>query len=77
MIKIIKQLNERQTIINYEKYYYLVSESKKESGVPLETLVFQCDENGHINDWIDVDGEVGVGIKEFLPKLLERGYVGQ
>ena len=75
MVKIVSQLNPRQVIVECSKKYYLVSESKPESKVPLETLVFQCNENGHVNDWVEVDGEVGTPIKEYLSKLLERGYV--
>ena len=75
MVKIVMQLNPRQFVVECKDKCYLVSESKPTSGVPLETLIFRSDENGHVNDWIEVDGEVGTPIKEYLPKLLERGYV--
>jgi hypothetical protein len=75
MIKFIKNLNERQSLINYNNRYFLVSESKPNSIVRTETLVFECDVNGKILDWTEVDGEIGVKIGDFLPRLLERGYL--
>lgn len=75
MVKFIMHLNERQAVVEYQNDFYLVSESKQESGVPLETLVFQCDENGHVSDWIEVDGEIGTPIKDFLPRLLKKGFI--
>jgi hypothetical protein len=75
MIKFIKNLNERQSLINYNNRYFLVSESKPNSIVRTETLVFECDANGKILDWTEVDGEIGVKIGDFLPRLLERGYL--
>ena len=50
MVKLVMHLNERQAVIEYQNDFYLVSESKADSGVPLETLVFQCDENGRVKD---------------------------
>ena len=75
MVKLVMHLNERQAVVEYQNDFYLVSESKADSGVPLETLVFQCDENGRVNDWIEVDGEVGTPMEDFLPSLLKRGYI--
>ena len=73
MLKLIKKINEYQAIIKDDAYnYYLVSESRLYAE---ETLVFPCDNNGYVSVWNEVDGEAGVGIDEFLPKLLERGYI--
>lgn len=73
MIEFVKELSPRQVLIRYYNDYYLVSESKPDSFVPLETLVFACDEDGEVSDWIEIDGEIGIGIKDFLPKLLKKG----
>ena len=75
MVKLVMHLNPRQAVVEYQNDFYLVSESRAESYIPLETLVFPCDENGHVSDWSEVDGELGLGIKDFLPKLLEKGYI--
>lgn len=73
MLKLIKKINEYQAIIKDDAYnYYLVSESRFYAK---ETLVFPSDDNGYVPSWIEVGGEAGVGIDEFLPKLLERGYI--
>lgn len=76
MIEFVKELNPRQALIRYCNDYYLVTESKPEFS-QLETLVFACDEDGHVNDWIEVDGEINVGIKDFLPKLLKKGKLAR
>ena len=75
MVKIVSQLNSRQYVVECKNKCYLVSESKPNSGVPLETLVFASDKNGSVSDWIEVDGEVGTSVNDYLSKLVERGYV--
>lgn len=73
MLKLMKKINEYQAIIKDDAYnYYLVSESRLYAK---ETLVFPCDDNGYVSQWSEVDGEAGSSIDEFLPKLLERGYI--
>lgn len=74
MIKFIKSLNNRQALVKYENRHFLVSESKPDSPVRIETLVFECDESGNVIEWVEVDGEIGTPIKDFLPRLLARGY---
>jgi hypothetical protein len=72
MISIFKELNDRQVIVKRGDKYFLVSQSRPELQ-PVETLVFPCDEEGKVNDWFEVDGEVGSTISQFLPRLLETG----
>lgn len=74
MIKFIKNLNERQALVKHESRYFLVSESKPDSPVRVETLVFECDQNGNVIEWVEVDGEIGTKLADFLPRLLARGY---
>ena len=80
MIVVVKHLNERQVLVlDDDGDHYVVSESMTEVSQYIgckEVLVFPAATNGRISDWSEVDGERGVGLKEFLPKLLERGTVG-
>ena len=70
-IKIIRKIDLRQTIIECDNKYYLVSESLP-GWVPVETLVFPCDENGEITNCIEVAGEIGVRLDSYLASLLDR-----
>lgn len=73
MLKLVRKLNERQALIKDDTHnYYLVSESAL---YDKETLVFPSDDNAYVCSWQEVDGQRGVGIDEFLPRLLERGYL--
>ena len=52
MIKIIKQINERQTLAEREGNYYLISQSREDI-VPVEVLVFPCDKDGNVKEWLE------------------------
>lgn len=70
-IKIVRKIDSRQVMIECDNKYYVVSESLP-GWVPVETLVFPCDENGEITNWIEVAGEIGVRLDSYLRSLLDR-----
>lgn len=73
MIKVIKHLEDgRQVILEEDGKTYLVSQSIP-MHTPVETLVFPCDEEGKVTDWVEVAGEVGIGIDKYLQRVLEEG----
>ena len=72
MIKIIKQINERQTLAEREGNYYLISQSREDI-VPVEVLVFPCDKDGNVKEWLEVGGEVGVPLHQYIQRVLEEG----
>lgn len=74
MIKVIKQINERQILIEQDGKNFLVSESIPDL-VPQETLVFSCDSEGKVSDWVEVGGEVGYGLDTYMKILLESGSI--
>ena len=80
MVVVVKHLNERQVLVLDDAgEHYVVSESAAEASQYIggkEVLVFPALTNGRIADYSEVDGERGVGLEEFLPKLLKRGTVG-
>lgn len=73
MIKVIKYVEDgRQAIIEEDGKTYLVSQSLPFQQ-PVETLVFACDADGKVADWEEVAGEVGIGIDQYLQRVLEEG----
>jgi hypothetical protein len=74
MVKQVKQLNERQILVENDGKFYVVSESIPNS-VPLEVLVFSSDENGKITNWLEVGGEIGCGLDSYMKRLLESGSI--
>ena len=74
MLKVIRELSERQVLIEQDGKNYLVSQSIEEIQ-PVETLVFKCDIEGNVSDWGEVGGEVGVGINTFLKRCLEEDKI--
>lgn len=74
MIKVVKHLNHRQIIIERDGDYFLISESK-ENIEPKETFVFPSDAEGNVTEWIEVGGEIGVGLDRYLQSVLESGKI--
>ena len=74
MIKVIKQINEHQILIEQDEKSFLVSESIPDIA-PQETLVFSCDSEGNISDWTEVGGEVGCSLDGYMKRLLESGSI--
>lgn len=74
MIKVVKNLNDRQILIERNSKHYLVSQSKAEfANKPIvETLVFPSDEEGNVLEWYEVGGERGSNITEYMLKLLSQ-----
>lgn len=72
MISVVKELSDRQVLIKRGEHYFVVSQSIPEIQ-PVEVLVFPSDQDGTIKDYTNIDGEVGVTLKSFLPALIERG----
>jgi hypothetical protein len=82
MIELVKRLNERQALVRENKDYYLVTQSK--TYVPIyheyeapepEVLVFPCNPEGVVAEWLEVNGERGATLEEYLPKLLQSNKV--
>ena len=82
MIELVKRLNERQALVRENKDYYLVTQSK--TYVPIyheyeapepEVLVFHCNAEGIVANWMEVNGERGATLDEYLPKLLQSNKV--
>lgn len=74
MIKIIKELNDRQKLVEENGNTFVVSQSRPDHH-PVETLVFRANANGKILNFTEVGGEVGVGIDQFLEKCLQEGKI--
>ena len=81
MIELVKRLNERQALVKDNGDYYLVSQSKTftpvygcQSPEP-EVLVFPCNSEGIVVYWMEVNGERGATLDEYLPKLLQSNKV--
>jgi len=80
MIELVKRLNERQALVKDNNDYYLVSQSKtfiyfKRNTAEPEVLVFPCNAEGVVLEWMEVNGERGATLDEFLPKLLQSNKV--
>lgn len=88
MIQLIKKLNERQALVKENNSYYLVSQSREPPKLDPqvfgnlasylaepEVLVFPCDSDGLVSEWNEVNGERGVTLDNFLPKLLNSDKV--
>ena len=41
--------------------------------VPMEVLVFPCDAEGNVKEWLEVGGEVGVSLEQYVQEVLARG----
>ena len=74
MLKIVKRLNERQALLWQDDRYFVVSESIPLM-VPKETLVFESDNEGKILNWMEVGGEIGIGVDDYLSKIEEAGEI--
>ena len=82
MIELVKRLNERQALVRENNDYYLVSQSKvyipvfhEDQESDPEVLVFPCNAEGVVLEWMEVNGERGATLDEFLPKLLQSNKV--
>jgi len=71
MVEIIKALNNRQVLIKENEKFFVISESNE--SVPREVLIFESDDKGEILTFHEVNGEVGVGLGEFLGRTIEKG----
>ena len=74
MVKQIKQINDRQILIENDGNYYIVSESKQRQE-PKEVLVFPANEQGEITKWEEVGGEIGCSLDSYMKRLLESGSI--
>ena len=76
MIKLYKRLNERQAIVQENDDYYLVTQSRKyELAEFPEVLVFPCNSQGSVSEWLEVNGERDTTLDQYLPKLLSSERV--
>ncbi len=81
MAELVKRLNERQALVKDNNDYYLVSQSKTFTPVydfkapEPEVLVFHCNSDGIVANWMEVNGERGTTLEEYLPKLLQSNKV--
>ena len=82
MVEYVKHLNERQALVRENSDYYLVSQSRVYAPVfheyqesDPEVLVFPCNAEGVVLEWMEVNGERGATLDEFLPKLLQSNKV--
>ncbi len=82
MVEFVKRLNERQALVKDRGDYYLVTQSK--TYIPVyhefekpepEVLVFPCNAEGVVANWLEVNGERGATLDEYLPKLLQSNKV--
>ena len=75
MIKVLKYLQEgRQAVVEENGQIYLVSQSIP-MHTPVETLVFRSDVEGKVTDWVEVGGEVGCTIDQYLSRCLNEGKI--
>lgn len=75
MIKVLKELNGgRQIVIEEDGKTFLVSQSRPDFQ-PVETLVFPCDIEGKVSSYVEVGGEIGIGIDAFMKRVLEEGKI--
>lgn len=72
-MQIIKELNKMKTVVLFENKHYLISQVEN-TFVGLETLIFKCDKNGNVLDWVDVGGSRDVSRDEVLNNFLSYIY---
>ena len=71
-VLILKKLNPRQIVVRQDDKFYLVSESS-EHIQPVETMIFECDEAGRVENWNEVGGAVGYSLESLMPMIMEHG----
>ena len=72
MIKIVRELNDRQVVAERDGKHFLISQSREHID-PVEVLVFPCDAEGNVREWLEVGGEVGVPLHQYIQRVLEEG----
>lgn len=72
MIQIVKQIGSKQIIVRQNDKFYLVSQSNQMIQ-PVETLIFECDEAGRVENWNEIGGAIGYTLESFMPMLMEHG----
>ena len=74
--EIYKKVNSRKVILKYGNDYILLSQVDPEDGGPLqhmETLVFMCDENGKVSNWLEVAGGSFMQISDVITEISQYG----
>lgn len=76
--EIVKEFSSHKVVVKYGDDYLFISTAYQDNGDPtsqlIETLAFECDEDGKVKSWHEVAGGPYMTIADVLTEISRFGF---